>query len=104
MRLQQLITAFILAALSVACAPNAKLAKLDPKSAEYKYESALIALEDGMYPEAIKGLSEVNSKHPYTAFARLADLRISDAYCEQVKYDESVGSYRRCPNDNPRQP
>ena len=62
MRLQQLVTALTLAALCAACAPNAKLAKLDPKSAEYKYEAALIALEDGMYPEAIKGLSEVKSK------------------------------------------
>jgi outer membrane protein assembly factor BamD len=104
MRLQQLATALTLAVLSVACAPNAKLAKLDPKSAEYKYEAALIALEDGMYPEAVKGLSEVKSKHPYTAFARLADLRISDVYFEQGKYDESIGSYRRFLKYNPGHP
>ena len=104
MCLRRIVTTLVLALLSFACAPNAKLAKLDPKSAEYKYEAALIALEDGMYPEAVKGFSDVKSKHPYTAFARLADLRISDVYFEQGKHDESIGSYRRFLKYNPGHP
>lgn len=83
------------------CAPHAKLAKLDPKSAEYKYEAAMLDLEDGLFPEAIKGFSEVKTKHPYTEFARLADLRISDVYFEQGKYEDAIGSYRRFLKYNP---
>ena len=104
MLLRQLATALSISLLCIACAPNAKLAKLDPKSAEYKYEAAMIDLEDGLYPEAIKALSEVKSKHPYTAFARLADLRISDVYFEQGKYDDAIGSYRRFLKYNPGHP
>ena len=43
-----------LVALCSACAPNARLVNLAPESVEYKYEAALIALEDGLFPEAVK--------------------------------------------------
>ena len=102
--LQHCLVTLVLLALCSACAPNPRLVNLDPKSVEYKYEAALIALEDGLFPEAIKGFSEVKSKHPYTAFARLADLRISDVYFEQGKYDDSIGSYRRFLKYNPGHP
>ena len=102
--LRHWMVTLVLLALCSACAPNARLAKLDPKSVEYKYEAALIALEEGLFPEAIKGFSEVKSKHPYTAFARLADLRISDVYFEQGKYDDAIGSYRRFLKYNPGHP
>ncbi len=102
--LRKLLLTTILVGLGSACAPNARLVNLAPESVEYKYEAALIALEDGLFPEAIKGFSQVKSKHPYTSFARLADLRISDVYFEQGKYDDAIGSYRRFLKYNPGHP
>ena len=102
--LRKLLFTTTLVALCCACAPNARLVNLAPESVEYKYEAALIALEDGLFPEAVKGFSEVKSKHPYTSYARLADLRISDVYFEQGKYDDAIGSYRRFLKYNPGHP
>ncbi|MEC9466219.1 MAG: outer membrane protein assembly factor BamD [Myxococcota bacterium] len=83
------------------CASSGMLGKLKPGSAEYLYQSGLLDLEDGLFPEAIKSFSIIKSKFPYSVLARLADLRISDTYFAQGKYSDAIGSYRRFLKYNP---
>ena len=86
---------------ALGCATSGMLGKLKPGSAEYLYQSGLLDLEDGLYPEAIKSFSVIKSKFPYSVLARLADLRISDTYFSQGKYSDAIGSYRRFLKYNP---
>lgn len=50
--------------------------------------------KSGLYPEAIKGFSEIRTKHPYSEFARLAMLKIADSKLKQNNYNEAIDLYR----------
>ena len=66
-----------------------------PKSqAQILYESAMEDLEDGLYPEAIKTLTEIKTKFPYSAYAVLADLRMGDTHYERGQFSEAIDAYR----------
>ncbi|MFC1610184.1 outer membrane protein assembly factor BamD [Myxococcota bacterium] len=65
-----------------------------PKTAQDTYEVALEDLEDGLYPEAVAGFTELKTKYPYSKFAALADLRIADTHFERGKYVEAIDAYR----------
>lgn len=88
-----------IAALAASCAstePTAAPAIADPNAgAEQLYEQAMEDLEDGLFPEALAGFSEVKTKYPYSSHAALADLRTADTHFERGKFIEAIDAYRQ---------
>ena len=84
----------VLALCWVGCTinPNPNATPKDP--VEKLYNIAVEDMEDGLFPEAIKGFTEIRTKHPYTPWARLALLRIADSNLERGKFSEAVDGYR----------
>lgn len=64
------------------------------ETVEALYQQALEDLDDGLYPEALKGFNEVKTKYPYSKYAALADLRAADTHFERGKFLEAVDAYR----------
>src|SRR5688572_25591796 len=71
---------------------------------EAMYERAMEDLEDGLYPEALAGFAEVKTKHPYSRFAALADLRTADTHFERKKFLEAIDAYRQFLKLHPSHP
>lgn len=87
--------ALVLVALSaLQCASARILIRPTPTTAQELYDQSMEDLEDGLYPEALKGFSELKSKYPYTKFAALADLRTADTHLRRGKHIEAVDAYR----------
>ena len=78
--------------LSAACATT--VLRGATKTAQTTYEVAMEDLDDGLYPEAISGFTELKTKYPYSKYAALADLRIADTNFQRGKYIEAVDAYR----------
>ncbi|MEM1349911.1 MAG: outer membrane protein assembly factor BamD [Myxococcota bacterium] len=64
------------------------------QQAERAYKSAEKAFRSKDFLEAIRRYNIIRTKFPYSRFAKLADLRIADAYFEQEKYATAVEQYR----------
>ncbi len=79
-------------ALGAGCAST--LLRGAPNNVEEMYNNAVQDLKDGYYPEAITGFTDVKTKHPYTKYAALADLRIADTHFERGKFLEAIDAYR----------
>jgi len=76
-------------------APSRKDAKGGyAEQAEGAYQSAEKAFRAKDFLEAIRRYNIIRTKFPYSRFAKLADLRIADAYFEQEKYATAVEQYR----------
>lgn len=75
-----------------------------PKTVQDHYDVAREDLEDGLYPEAISGFTELKTKFPYSKFAALADLGIADTYFERGKFIEAIDSYRAFLKFHPSHP
>ena len=88
LRLGSAIWLFLLAG----CATT--LLRGTPKNAQDTYEVAMEDLQDGLFPEAISGFTELKTKYPYSKYAALADLRIADTHFERAKYVEAIDAYR----------
>jgi outer membrane protein assembly factor BamD len=58
------------------------------------YQQAMQDLDDGMYPEALKGFSDIKTRFPYSKFAALSDLRTADTHFARGKQLEAVDAYR----------
>jgi outer membrane protein assembly factor BamD len=86
------LTTSLICLLSVACATT--LLRGTPKGPEETYAVAMEDLDDGLYPEAISGFTEVKTKYPYSKFAALSDLRIADTHFARAKYIEAIDAYR----------
>lgn len=65
-----------------------------PTNAEELYQQSMEDLEGGLYPEALKGFSDLKTQYPYTKYAALADLRTADTHFQRAKYIEAVDAYR----------
>jgi outer membrane protein assembly factor BamD len=65
-----------------------------PGSAEALYNQAMEDLDDGLYPEALKGFNDVKTKFPYSKFAALSDLRVADTHFARAKHLEAIDAYR----------
>ena len=63
-------------------------------AARAAYEAAEETFEAANYLEAVREFQEVRTRHPYSAFAALAELRVADCQFELGKYLEAVESYR----------
>lgn len=57
------------------------------------YEAAEKAFQNEAYEDAIKGFEEIRSKHPYSKYAVLSDLRLADVLFAQGKWLEAADSY-----------
>jgi len=68
--------------------------------AKRAYEAAVKELEAHNWIEAQALLREVKRKYSYSKYARLAELRISDADFEQEKYAEAIRGYRQFVHDH----
>ena len=66
------------------------------------YQSAMIALEDEFYQEALKNFEILVEEHSGTRLATLSHLKMGDLYFRQQKWEESESSYRRFLLLNPR--
>jgi len=86
------ITVFALCWAGCVINPDPDATPTDP--VEKLYNIAVEDMEDGLFPEAIKGFTEIRTKHPYTSWARLALLRIADTNSERGKFSEAVDGYR----------
>jgi outer membrane protein assembly factor BamD len=83
---------FLLLLAAPACATT--LLRGTPTNAEETYAVAMQDLEDGLYPEAITGFSDLKTRYPYSKLAALADLRIADTHFERGKFVEAIDAYR----------
>ncbi len=96
-------TLVALTAVLAACAgSNANRPEGD--DAEAMYQRAMADLEDGLFPEALAAFAEVKTKHPYSKYAALADLRIADTHFERAKYLEAIDAYRQFLKLHPNHP
>ena len=69
-------------------------ARKPAQTAEDQYRRALTDLQDGLYPEALKGFATLKTKYPYTRFAALADLKTADTHYQRGQYPEAIDAYR----------
>lgn len=91
----RVLTTLCLSAGAVAVGPvSVASAQSQGTPAERAFSSAEGAFRAGDYLEAIRQFNLIRTKFPYTDFAKLADLRIADAYFAQEKYATSVEQYR----------
>ncbi len=58
------------------------------------YQKGLDLYEDENYLEAIRVFNQVYTKHPYSTYATLAELKIADSHYEMAKYIEAAAAYR----------
>jgi len=63
-------------------------------AARAEYDKGKEQFDDDNFLEAIKTFSVVRTRHPYSRFATLAELRIADAHYELGKFAEAAASYR----------
>lgn len=63
-------------------------------AARAAYETAEETFEGANYLEAIREFQEIKTKHPYSTYAPLAELRLGDCQFEMGKYLEAVEIYR----------
>ena len=90
-----LLTSLLLASIISAGCAGLNQNPISPKDkAEILYDSAMEDLEDGLFPEAIIGFSEIRTKHPYSPFAQLALLRIGDTNHNRAKYNDAIDDYK----------
>jgi outer membrane protein assembly factor BamD len=68
--------------------------------AKRAYEEALAEFKAHNWIEAQSLFREVKRKYSYSKYARLAELRISDADFEQEKFGESIRGYRQFVHDH----
>ena len=66
----------------------------EAEQAQQLYVQGVEDLASGMLPEAQKAFGDLKTKHPYTRFAALAELRLADASFERSQYIEAVEAYR----------
>lgn len=59
------------------------------------YADAEEAYTSGNFLESVKLFQQVRSRHPYSAFSALAELRVGDSQFELGKYAEAAGTYDR---------
>ncbi|MFH0903049.1 MAG: outer membrane protein assembly factor BamD [Pseudomonadota bacterium] len=83
---------FLLGLLLSACATT--LLRGAAQNAQQAYDVAMEDLDDGLFPEAIAGFSEVKAKYPYSQYVALADLRIADMHFARGKFIEAIDAYR----------
>lgn len=73
-------------------------------NARKDYEAALEAFEDKNWELADELLNEVKRKYAYSRYARLAELRLADAYFQQEKFAEAISGYKEFVHDHPNDP
>jgi len=91
-----------LAVLGAACneaPPKAPTTALE--SARLDYEAAVKLLDDKSFLEAGAALKNVQKKHAYTKYGRLAQLRTADLDYAQDKVAEALKGYRAYVKDHP---
>ncbi len=92
-RTPPLLSLFCLAA--AACAGMQTQPPSTPQDlARAAHESAEETFEGGNYLEAVREYQEIKTKHPYSAFAPLSELRLGDCQFEMGKFLEAVEIYR----------
>lgn len=77
---------------SIGCAHTLPPAELGDTHA--LYARGVEELYAGMHPEAARDFADIKTKHPYSHFAALAELRLADVHMRQNKNIEAVEAYR----------
>ena len=78
-----------------ACASLSGAGEPTPQdAARAAWEEAEETYESGNYLEAIQEFQQVRTRHPYSAFAALAELRVADCQFELGKNLEAAEGYR----------
>ncbi|RYF09425.1 MAG: outer membrane protein assembly factor BamD [Deltaproteobacteria bacterium] len=85
--------ASLLLCIIFGCAHNKPIAG-DPNSAAGLYVRGVEALYAELYPEASRDLTELKTKHPYSRYAALAELRLGDLQARQGHAIEAIEVYR----------
>ncbi len=90
-----------LAASTTACEkPEARTALSYTADAKRAYDEALKEFESHNWIESQALFREVKRKYHYSKYAKLAELRISDADFEQEKFAEAIRGYRQFVHDH----
>jgi outer membrane protein assembly factor BamD len=63
-------------------------------TAKQNYEKGLEALKDESYPDAIRYLSFVKQKFPFSKYAVLAELALADTQFARGSFQEAIDSYK----------
>jgi outer membrane protein assembly factor BamD len=74
------------------------------ENAKREYERGMRALESGNWEAVDELMNEVRRKYAYSRYARLAELRLSDANYKQEKYAEAISGYKAFVHDYPNDP
>lgn len=107
MSARSLVSACVLASALASAALVTGCDKQEPRSAlgysedaRRAYEAAYEELKSKNYLEAQQQFREVKRKYHYSKYAKLAELRISDADFEQEKYAEAIRGFRQFVHDH----
>lgn len=73
-------------------------------AARAEYQKGHEQFEDDNFLEAIKTFNIVRTRHPYSRFATLAELRIADAQFKLGKHAEAAAAYRAFVRFHPHHP
>lgn len=102
-----LLAAACLSALTPACAGSDR----EPSSAlEYsenakrEYERGMAAFEASNWEGMAEIMTELRRRYAYSRYARLAELRMADAYYRQERYAEAIAGYKSFVHDYPNDP
>jgi outer membrane protein assembly factor BamD len=74
------------------------------ENAKREYERGMRALESGNWEGVDELMNEVRRKYAYSRYARLAELRLSDANYKQEKFAEAISGYKSFVHDYPNDP
>jgi outer membrane protein assembly factor BamD len=91
----KLLALFLLLPLAAGCKSGGGTKGVSYQdTARANYEKGMAELSDDNFPEAIKYFTFVKSKFPFSAFAKMAELRLADTYFAQEKYVEAIDAYK----------
>jgi len=101
-----LVLGIALGSLSASCEKdkNANSALDYTENAKRDYDAAMEAFDNKNWEGANSMMNEVRRKYGYSRYARLAELRLSDANYQQEKYAEATAGYKAFIHDYPNDP
>jgi len=102
-RLVAALSLFLVAASLSACGPK-KVATSYSDQARLEYEQGMEQFGDDNFLEAIKTFNQVRTRHPYSSFATLAELRIADSQYAMGKFVEAAAGYQAFVRFHPHHP
>lgn len=91
-------------ALPLAACGSHQVAGTPSDQAKAQFQKGMEQYEDDNFLEAINSFNVVRTRHPYSNYATLAELKIADSHFELGKYIEAAAAYRSFVRFHPHHP